>query len=463
MHTLLRTPIVAIILASGSLSPKVHASGHEVLLARNRTEPTVAVDPRNPSIVVASANTNYSAPVNGTYPTEAFYSSDGGRTFGAESAPEVPPYTTGADTTVAVAHDGTVFYSYLGETPAFCSGGRSAVILAHSIDHGRSYRQPVIVDSDPNDDKPNMAVESVAGQPSHVFMTWSRIHEHTSEALVSRSFDGGRTFSRPIVLRHSVGYNFGTVPVIGIDGHVYVFWSVFPEGDMSRVLPLQFYMSRSSDDGVHFSRPRRVLGPFHGEPQMAEPGSLRTLTMPAVTAIGGGSLVLAWPQVTKSYGHGVVDTDILVSRSRTGVSWSRPVRVNDSRAGDRFMPAIAALRDGSVGIAFYDRRQGHGHLDLYAARVSWSHGAHISHNVRLNASPSWTRLVYYLSPTSTCFSPGRFFGDYIGVAARGASFCAVWADTQLGEQDETDIWYRSLRLPQVEVRAVPSSAARTGG
>jgi hypothetical protein len=137
------------------------------------------------------------------------------------------------------------------------------------------------------------------------------------------------------------------------------------------------------------------------------------------------------------------------------------VIVNDAAGGDRFMPALTVLKDGSVGVAFYDRRRGRGRLDVYAARVAWSHGPHVSTNVRLNTGPSYTHYIYYLAPTSTCFSPGRFFGDYIAVASAGGGMCVVWADTQLQAQNETDIWYRAVTLPPASRTAPRVRTERT--
>jgi hypothetical protein len=78
--------------------------------------------------------------------------------------------------------------------------------------------------------------------------------------------------------------------------------------------------------------------------------------------------------------------------------------------------------------------------------------------VRLNARASPVSDIYYIAPGSTCFSPGRFFGDYLGVApSSGGTLCAVWADTQLRVPDETDAWFARL------VPARPRLVAIIGG
>lgn len=445
--------IAAVWLYSGQTG----AQSQNVLLARGRTEPVVAVDPRQPSTIVATSNTNYGAPVDGAFAPGVFTSRDAGKSFVSASAPILSPYTTGADTTVAIDRQGTVFFSYLGETPSYCSGGRSAVLLTHSIDKGRSWRPLHVVDADAADDKPNMVVEDSPGHSSHIFVTWSRWHDRSSDIWYSRSADGGATFSKAQMLATSVLDNFGTVPVVGPHHQVYVFWSRFPESSLTSTVPTQLVMRASSDDGLHFG-PLRNVGPkFIGMPRMAVPGSLRSLTMPAVTVNSRGVLFAAWEQVNARHPDGSVDTDIVLSRSRNGGgSWSASRRVNDARSGDRFMPAISHLTDNSLGLAFYDRRNGYGRMDVYAARVTFRGGYHASRNVRVNAGVPPVSDIYYIAPGSTCFSPGRFFGDYIGTApGNNATLCVVWADTQLHVQNETEIWFSTVPLP-----ALPSPTAR---
>jgi hypothetical protein len=162
--------------------------------------------------------------------------------------------------------------------------------------------------------------------------------------------------------------------------------------------------------------------------------------------------------VSRPRGQGVVDADVDVARSEDhGVSWSRPVRVNDSRTGDRFMPSLSVMRDGTVGVAFYDRRNGAQRLDVYAARVSFVGQPRASRNIRVNAGTSPVGDIFYIRPGSTCFSPGRFFGDYMGTSTVDSRhLCVTWADTQRRVYNETDVWFARVTLPAV--RSVRSRA-----
>lgn len=440
--------LLTLVFACSARTSGVQASTANVLLARNRTEPVVAVDPLHPAHTVVFTNTDYNSPVNGGYPPGEYWSSNGGATFTSGAAPIVGPYSTTADPSVTIARDGTVFYSYLGEVPGFCEGAGGAVIVTHSIDHGRSFRPAVIADSNPDDDKPDLAVES--GRPNHVFLVWDRIYAHRTAIWYTRSTDGGAHFQTSRSLFDSKRSNFSPAVVVAPGGRLYVFWSTFPNGGEQRSLQTRLMMRSSRDDGVHFSPARIVAGPFRAIPQITQPGSLRNLTAPAAITDSRGNLWLAWARPSAHYHGRRVTADIEIKRSSDGgKTWTNPVPVNDVSAGDRFMPALTVWPDRSVGIVFYDRRRSYDLLDVYAARIWYWHGIDVSANVRLNRSASPVADIHYIPPGSTCFAPGRFFGDYIGDAAQPSGrLCGVWSDTQLRVPGETDIWFARVRIPK---------------
>src|SRR5579884_4054542 len=128
-----RLAIVAALLASllGVGHVRSASPPRNVLVARDRTEPIVAVDPHDPSIIIVGTNTNYDAPRGDTYPDGYFTSQNGGKSFSAGDAPVISPWTTEADPSMAIAESGTAFFTYLAEAPTYCSAaGGSAVILA---------------------------------------------------------------------------------------------------------------------------------------------------------------------------------------------------------------------------------------------------------------------------------------------------------------------------------------------
>lgn len=431
-------------------SGSAFASPYNALLARGRTEPSVAIDPMHPSTIVVGSNPNYDAPVGGNLPVGVFTSHNAGRSFAAENIPLVAPYTTAADPSVAIDRRGMVYYAFLAQTPAYCSVGHSAIMLSSSSDGGITFRSPTIVDVNQADDKPFLTIESSSTSRTHVFISWTRFHDNASDIWQARSADNGHIFGSPSKLYSSKGENFGSLPVVGVGGREYVFWSSFPDRGLTSTSPARILMRASADDGQHFAPVRSVVGTFWTIPQMMEPGSLRSLTAPSVATDAHGALYLTWAAATYDHGHGVVDVDILLSRSvDQSAHWSKGVRVNDVRHGDRFMPSISALPDGSVGIAFYDRRTGAANLDVYAVHVHYAGGFHRSANLRVSRGSSPVSDLHYIAPGSTCLASGRFFGDYIGTAATpDNSLCVTWTDTQFHVYQETDLWLARVYFPQ---------------
>jgi hypothetical protein len=441
--------IVLSVAVSCQGAARSEASPANLLLSIDRTEPYAAIDPSQPSTIVVGANTNYDVPVAGRYPVAYFTSHNGGHTFQQGTIPLPAGYVNAADPSLAIAGSGTVFYGYLAESPSYCSStGHSAVAVSRSFDGGRSFDAPTIVSISNANDKPFLSVESIPRKKSHVFLSWTQFFGTKSRIMVARSLDGGASFGRPIALFTSAADNSGSVALVGKQGRIYVFWASTADRGLTATNPARVLYRVSTDDGARFGPLHQVGGWFTSIPRMAEPGSLRNLTLPAATSTSDGTIYLSWAQVDKDYGGGNVSADIVVTRSTNGgVSWAVSRRVSDSRRHDRFMPVISAYADGSIGLAFYDRRVGWWDLGVYAVRLRWTTHPRPYANQRISARPAPISDIQYIPPGSTCLSPGRFFGDYIGASVGSNDVLyVVWADTQKRIQLRTDIWLAEVRL-----------------
>jgi hypothetical protein len=132
--------------------------------------------------------------------------------------------------------------------------------------------------------------------------------------------------------------------------------------------------------------------------------------------------------------------------------------VNDVSRGDRFMPSVSVLGDGSLGIAFYDRRNGGESLDVYAARASFLHGFHVTRNVRVNDTTTVTTDLYEQKPgQSACYAPGRYFGDYLGTGpAPKNGLYAAWSANQVHRYGSLGVWFARVSLPRKYLASNPS-------
>jgi hypothetical protein len=125
-----------------------------------------------------------------------------------------------------------------------------------------------------------------------------------------------------------------------------------------------------------------------------------------------------------------------------GRHWGRPIRVNDNRAtaSEALQPGIAVAPDGTVAVAFYDRRlpcPARGTDEATAAgllfdtrasgRVNYCINAAvqlyrprlrpINHNIRMSPH-TWDPQLSAARYACIC-SAGSFIGDYFGIDARG--------------------------------------------
>ena len=131
---------------------------------------------------------------------------------------------------------------------------------------------------------------------------------------------------------------------------------------------------------------------------------------------------------------------IMVSGStNNGASWFQPVRVNDTPVGvSAFNPTVAVSADGQVvTVSWMDKRNAAGDaglVDMFAA-TSEDGGQTWSASFRLSDRTTDVRL-------SQSTSRGFMIGDYFGLAAAPTPdipTVAVWVDTRDGEADPVSV------------------------
>lgn len=104
------------------------------------------------------------------------------------------------------------------------------IAVRRSGDLGRSWANPVLVTAAPEptdaggDSRPKIAT----GPGGELYLTWTRplSRPYTGEVRFSRSIDGGRTFSAPVVVhrdRQEITHRFDALAV-GVGGRIFVAW-----------------------------------------------------------------------------------------------------------------------------------------------------------------------------------------------------------------------------------------------
>src|SRR5712692_6450762 len=393
------------------------ASGDDIQISTStlpQNEPSVALDPSNPQHLVAGANDQLSTGANWL---AVYASSDGGLSWTDGLIPNTGPlaiFHEASDPAVSFSENGTLYYSGVAFNILRGNAVAGTVFVSKSIDDGSSFPLTTIVASGSSkiggifNDKPYLGVDETTGLfAGRVYVSWTRFTSSTtSDIMIAYSGNGGRSFSSSLRPVSNSVLNQGSVPVVGPDGTLYVVWNNLSNN--------QIMEAKSADGGVSFSSPVVVssLVPLPQPPNFLANSFFRVNSNPTAAADDtNGNVYVAWADYRNGY------ADILSSRSLDGgISWSKPIRVNDdTTTNDHFFPWMA-VSHGLINIVFYDRRLDPGNrlMDVFYAE-SGDGGVSFSPNLRVTDQPS---------------DPGtlNFIGDYIGLASNGTLAHPVWTD-----------------------------------
>ncbi len=383
---------------------------------RQQAEPAVAVNPRNPHVIVAGAVDQCSGeqryvPIANAQGWLGFYrSTNGGSSWSASLLPgyaedltaELPTTNCGqVDATMAFDRDGRLFYGALcPDIKADQAGPVDFHIVVSTFDRdGSRYVRTVGVNADAKGapdlttapDKPNLAVDITNGpHEGNVYVAYSNCPRIVLESVansigpcsglerwieVARSTDHGATFLPPVAIASYPGGPHDSDVAIGPDGNVYVTATTMgADGLSSDVL-----LSRSTDGGASFSAFTRVtrVQPFNSAQYAGTNASPKSSDQAQHNSFpcGDGAFACATgftfsPIRTLSAvaadASGVHlawsarlpsgQAKVFVQSSPDGVRWSSPpVVVDQTRKGHQWFPDIAAA-DGVIHVVFYDSR-----------------------------------------------------------------------------------------------------------
>lgn len=286
------------------------------LIPNHQNEPSVAIDPMNPDVVVAGANDSIDDPVcagnvceylPGVGTAGVYFSFDGGASWtqpeytgwtGRSGTAQVGPIGTlpwyyeekldlccdpvlafgpvpGADGTFSWANGSRLYY--LNVSLSFGTArdqpfkGDSGIAISRTDDPEtaalggeigkQAWMRPILVSGQmsttTSDDKSAVWADSASSSPyfGSVYACWTSFKANggsKAPIVVSRSRDGGTTWSAPKQVNESSG-NQGCAIRTDSRGVVYVAYStIVKNGQWGQ------YMARSYDGGVNFDKSRRV-------------------------------------------------------------------------------------------------------------------------------------------------------------------------------------------------------------
>ena len=400
-----------------------------------QVETTIAVDPTDPSILVAGAIDARLLPEGGNVWPGYYRSTNGGKTwdvsllpgFPGDTSPEglaspLSTFVVALDPVLAFDKFGNVFYTGLAtnffEIPP--GRGTSKIFVAKYVDHGATYESAIVFDIPGIHDKPWIAVDTSENPETsgNVYVVWHgspQSREFVTEPhkiLFSRSTDHGVSFSTPTEVSGMAGIFAG----VTVDPMGNVFVSAVNDHGSRQLL-----VARSTDGGLSFEKPVKAARIFSlplGNEVLPE-NFFRTILVPQIAADENGVYVV-WHDFETG------DMDVLfISSTDGGKTWSDPVVVNDVDTGQQFFPTIA-VSGGRINVAWYDSRLDDGgrieELHVFYAQ-STDGGASFSANLRITDVGFDPNLLVIVGI-------GAFIGDYIHMAATPEKAHPIWADTR---------------------------------
>lgn len=358
-----------------------------------------------------------------------FRSADGGRSWTPVELPgcRIDPW-------VSFSPGGGLFAS--------CMGGREKPLLVHrSADAGRTWESaPVPLGDGGPPDHPVLAagaegVYVASGQSFPAPGLEGRIYG----PAISRSGDGGRTFSQPVFLRHD---NLTQQPfdaaLLSSGAFVVLFMDFADQAD-SPLAHRRTWMARTEDGGRTFSTPALVFEQTGKE----MPWSVAVDRSPEhrdrlYLAVDGW-----WERPGREPARPGPGAALFVRTSDDGgQTWKAGGTVTDAPPGaNAETPAVAVNRDGVVAVAWYDTRHSpEGDCwDLYVS-ASLDGGTSFLPNVRVTPETSCPHAAAHRGVAARW----PFGGDYSGLAA-GADgrFHVFWVDSRTGTYQ---VWTAAVRV-----------------
>ncbi|MDQ6805781.1 MAG: glycoside hydrolase [Actinomycetota bacterium] len=424
-----------------SVGPNVLVNTPGIVDAHN--SPSLARDPRDPSVVVASHRIDRPG-----FSAELDHSADGGRTWGSTALPLPRGLDRPYAPDVAFAPDGTLYVTYVdlrgnGNVPA-------DLWISKSTDGGQTLSAPVRIAG-------QLAFQArlAIDHAGTVYVTWLQggaagllsLVGPPSPIVVARSSDGGRTFSRPIHLsdpsRALVG---AATPVIDSGGRLVVLYEDF-KGDQR---DFQNLPGPPWDHPFALVVTRPVGASAFAKGVQLEAGLVPdqrflvyTPEFPSMAAGPRNTLYVAWADARNG------DSDVFLRRSDDGgATWSPATRVNGNRKGDgtsQYLPQVGVAPDGRVDVLFLDRTRDRKHNVSMDATLASSHDQGKSFQyARLTSRSFDSRVGSSAGPQLPVD-----FGSRLALAGTSGRSLAAWTDTRLGSAatGRQDIFAASYSVP----------------
>jgi len=428
-------------------------------------EPMLAVNPRNPANLagVWQQDRWSNGSAQGLLTGVSF---DGGHTWERHSAPlsrctggnaaNGGDYARATDPWISFGPDGAAWQIAVSTNgAAFAAGSSNAVLVSRSRDGGRTWSDPVTLIRDGAaafNDKESITADPA--DPRYVYATWDRLRESGgAPTWFSRTSDGGQSWeeARSIFGEGSgTGQTLNNQIVVLPDGTLVNFFTWFDSATGNQ-LHGKLTVIRSPDKGLTWSAPTVItVAQAIGASDPESGAAIRDGANLGSIAVGPrGELVAVWQDARFSGG---ARDGIAFSRSLDGgLTWSAPVRINGDPAVQAFVPTVAVRSDGTIGVSYYDLRNNTPDpvtlpTDYWLARST--------------DGVTW-RESRVAGPFNLAIAPnanGLFLGDYQALTSVGDTFVPFYVQTNGGDTgNRTDVFATlASSVARAEAKSAPA-------
>ncbi len=446
----------------------------ELIAPHNET--TLAVNPKNPLNIIASANDYQLIATSGGTVKETIFSRahvtfDGGQTWTTYPIFDKNYMATG-DPAVAFDASGTAYLSTLGflfSQGIFCCTNPD-ILVAHSTDGGKTWSAPSRVAhgtgtfSSPGifNDKEYVT----AWGNGNAIVTWTVFNDGKGGITINNpifdavTHNGGNTWTSGVEISGSASFCIGahgdnacdqdqfSVPTVASDGSIFVAFESLANHTTGRDQYLVVKVDPTT--GQRVAGPYLVAKlidgimdyPFDAEGrQTYQDSQFRTNSAGNITAdpTKAGHLAVVWSDMRNStlpapsdpY-KAVTNSDIVVSQSFDGgVNWSAPVAI--TAPGDQFMPWGAYDTNGNLRIGYFDRSYDAANHKFGFTLATETAPGSLAFNfsqvtTTLSDPTQGDRWFSGLTVNSNFPHPSSFTGDYSGINVRASGVVLLWTD-----------------------------------